>query len=155
MSKGRRRASPNSRGRQRLFFAVGALIFGLLLFSRVQDESPERYAVLDLAEHPPGTATPYVPHNRRFPAFYLMHTREGQVYAISRLAPQSGCLVVWDESLELFEDPCDDERYDWTGSPAGQKGEGLEHLPLERSEIDRVIIDLSTRLPNPYNQNGS
>lgn len=148
MSRRRARRGAGPYG-QKWLFALGAIALGIILFVRVQDQSPNRFAVLDLSEHPPGSATPYVPEARRFPAFYLVHTEQEQVYAIVRLAPGSGCLVVWDEEARLFQDPCDGHRYDWDGLPLGHDSEALQHLAIERSDIDMVLIDLGHRLPNP------
>lgn len=126
-----------------------ALFFGFLLFLRVEDRSPDRYVILDLADHPPGTATPYVPRRAHFPAFYLVHSPEGEVYAIVRLAPRSKCLVVWDDAEAAFVDPCDGARYGWDGTPLQHDGPSLQRLALERSEIGRVLVDLGKRLPGP------
>lgn len=146
----RRGRSQAGLGGRKWIFALGAVLFGAILFMRVEDTSPQRIAVLSLDEHPPGSATPYVPEAARFPAFYLVHTEEDQVYAIARLAPASGCLVLWNEDNRQFEDPCDGRRYDWAGVPVDHDGEALNHLPLERSDIDMVMIDLGRKLPNPH-----
>lgn len=156
MSEGWKRRPHGGQFGNRLFYAALALLLGIVLFIRLPDETPQRYPVLDLAEHPLGSATPYVPHARRFPAFYVVRTKEDQVFALVRLAPASGCLVVWNEELEAFEDPCTKQTYGWDGTALGDEEiPGLLHLPVERSEIDMIRIDLGTRLPNPFDQKGS
>jgi Rieske Fe-S protein len=131
-------------------YALGAIVFGVILFLRVEDTSPQRFALLDLSEHPPGSATPYVPEAGRFPAFYLVRTEDDEVFAIVRLAPESGCLVEWNEDEGRFQDPCDGRLYDRRGVPVGGQGRALYHLAYERSEIDMVMIDLGRRVPNPH-----
>lgn len=147
-STGRARSKTGLGGRKWVF-ALGAVLFGVILFWRVEDTSPQRFALLALDEHPPGSATPYVPEAGRFPAFYLVRTEADDVYAIVRLAPASNCLVAWDEDEAGFVDPCNGRRYDAAGIPIGHGGAALYHLPIERSEIDMVMIDLGRRVPNP------
>lgn len=147
MSKRQKPGSP-VRGRP-ITWAILAVIFGVILFVRVQDESPDRYVVLDLNEHPPGTATPYVPKRRHFPAFYLVHTPEAEVHVVVRLAPKSRCLVVWDETSQRFEDPCTGSHYDWFGAQLSGQGKSLDRLYSERTEVDRVFIDMGVRFPGP------
>lgn len=147
MSKeGRRRAGRFLYGRPQVL-ALIAVAFGILLLIRVKDESPERYTVLDLAEHPPGTATPYVPKKSHFPPFYLVHTPDGAVYAIVRRDPHSNCHVLWNEDENHFEDPCEGNLYDWVGAPLSREGAGLARLHIERSEADRVLIDMGIIRP--------
>lgn len=142
----RNRQKPGSsvRGRKSVF-AILALLFGVLLFVRTRDQSTERYVVLDLAEHPPGTATPYVPKRSHFPAFYLVHTTAGEVYAVVRLDPNSRCLVVWDETEQNFLDPCDGAGYNESGFALAAGAENLDRLYLERTDANRVFIDMGVR----------
>lgn len=134
--------------RRRWWLAALAIAFAVLLFFRVTDESVDRYVILDILDHPPGTATPYVPKKRRYPPFYLVHTEEHELYAIVRLAPESNCLVVWDEDMELFVDPCDDSRYGWDGVHTLDQTITLSHLFIEDTDEEHVFIDMGRRF-NP------
>ena len=113
---------------------------------RAEDTSPQ---LLLRFERAPPEAQIYVPE-ARFPAFYLVRTEDDEVFAIVRLAPESGCLVEWNEDEGRFQDPCDGRLYDRRGVPVGGQGRALYHLAYERSEIDMVMIDLGRRVPNPH-----
>lgn len=68
------------------------------------------------------------------------------MHALVRQDPRSRCHVVWDEALQLFEDPCEGHQYDWDGRPVDGYERGLDRLYTDVIvENDEIFIDMSVR----------
>lgn len=142
MSKPKRRATQQLN--RRLLIGV-IVILGLILATRVTNRPLDRYVILPLANYPPGSVSLYVPNQRGYSPFFVVHPSEGEVYAIVARDPLNGCRVAWNPDAERFVEACDGHQYDLRGESIAEGVQRrLARYHVEPLADDGLLIDQDT-----------